>query len=134
MHLIDEKAIREEFIPRLLGRSQEPTALDRVVENAAELWEQVRTALEGDDLEGAAALLCQLAVVFSACSLPHQYERGLALCLWADQEADIAVEYPPEFVFSPEPLFTEVVAKYPALHGQFPDWFTGNGSTGTLRR
>jgi hypothetical protein len=131
-HLIDEKAIHELFVPRLLGQTQEQTALDRVVGNAPKLWEQVATALEGDDPESAAAMLSQLAVMFNACSLPHQYERGLALCLWGEQEADIAVEYPPEFAFSPEPLFAKVVAKYPALHGRFPDWFTGNYSTGVF--
>lgn len=132
LHLIDENAIRDQFVPRLLGRSHSPTALDRMVKKAAELWAQVNTALQDDDPENAAAMLCQLAVMFSACSLPHRYERGLALCLLANQEPDIAFKYPTRFSFSPEPLFAEVVEKYPALHGRFPTWFTGNGSTGVF--
>jgi len=132
LHLVDEKAIREEFVPRLLGESQEETELDRVAEDAAELWETMRKALEEDDPEAAASLLCQLALKFSACSLPHQYERGFALSLWANQEEDIAVEYPGEFAFSPELLFARVVQKYPKLHGHFPMWFTGNWSTGVF--
>jgi hypothetical protein len=132
LHLVDEQAIRQEFVPRLLGSSRKKTALDRVMDNAAELWTTVRKALHGDDPEEAAALVCQLAVEFSACSLPHQYERGFALCLWADQKKDIAVKYPGRFAFSPEPLFAEVVQDHPTLKGHFPTWFTGNYSTGVF--
>jgi hypothetical protein len=131
-HLIDEQAIREEFVPRLLGHSLEKTALDRVREDADELWNTVRESLVGDDPESAASLVCQLAVMFSACSLPHQYERGFALCLWEGQEQDIAVEYPVKFSFSPEPLFDEVVKAHPSLRGHFPTWFNGNYSTGVF--
>src|SRR5262245_9965702 len=118
-HLVDEQAIREEFVPRLLGHSREKTALDRVREDADELWNTVREALDGDDPESAASLVCQLAVMFSACSLPHQYERGFALCLWEDQEEDIAAEYPVKFSFSPESLFEEVAQAHPSLRGNF---------------
>jgi hypothetical protein len=34
--------------------------------------------------------------------------------------------------FSLEPLFAQVVAKYPGLEGRFPEWFTGNYSTGVF--
>lgn len=132
LHLIDEKAIREEFVPRLLQRSHNTTALDRVMSNADELWNTVRRALIEDDPENAASLLCQLAVTFSACSLPHQYERGFALCMWQDQEEAVAVDYPANLAFSPEPLFTAVVDEHPHLRGQFPTWFTGNYSTGVF--
>jgi hypothetical protein len=132
LHLVDERAVREEFVPRLLERSAGPTALDRVMTNADEVWQEVRTALRGGDPEEAASLVCQLAVTFSACSLPHQYERGFALSLWRDQETDVAVDYPDRFAFSPEPLFGDVVAKYPALRGRFPRWFAGNYSTGVF--
>src|SRR5262245_18209052 len=91
-HLMDERAMREEFVPRLLGRSQAETALDRVREDATELWELGRLALEGGvnkegeqlDDESVASLVCQLALVFSACSLPHHYERGWAFSLWPE--------------------------------------------------
>lgn len=130
LHLIDERAIRDEFVPKLLGRSNKKTPLDRVVQNSSELWTTARRSLEVDDPNEAAASVCQLAVMFSACSLPHQYERGFALSLWRDQEKDIAVEYPYEFGFSPEPLFSDIVECYPRLHNHFPTWFIGNYSTG----
>jgi hypothetical protein len=132
LHLVDERAIREEFVPRLLRRSRKQTALDRVLKNAKRLWDDVRKSLDSDDPETAASLLCQLAITFSACSLPHQYERGFALSLWQNQGKDIAVEYPARFAFSPEPLFTQVVELYPQLHDRFPTWFTGNYSTGVF--
>jgi hypothetical protein len=132
LHLVDEQAIREQFVPRLLRRSRKKTALDRVLENAGVLWSSVRRALEEDEPESAASVLCQLAITFSACSLPHQYERGFALCLWERQGKDLAVEYPSELTFSPEPLFTAVVEQYPRLHGHFPTWFIGNYSTGVF--
>jgi hypothetical protein len=131
LHLVDERAIREEFVPRLLGLTTKETALDRVLKDAPKLWEIVRRSLKEKDPQTAASFVCQLAVKFSACSLPHQYERGLALCLWEDQ-GDLAVEYPRRLAFSPEPLFTAVVERYPSLHGQFPNWFTGNYSTGVF--
>ena len=79
LHLVDEKAIRDVFVPKLLGLSKSKTALDRVLKNAAKLWGEVRKGLAGRDPDEAAALVCRLAVTFSACSLPHQYERGFAL-------------------------------------------------------
>ena len=130
LHLVNEQAIRDEFVPRLLGRTQAETALDRVVKDAAKNWDIVRNSLENGDPEEAASLVCQLAVMFSACSLPHQYERGFALCMWQEQGENTSVEYPEEFAFSPESLFAEVVAKYPSLAGRFPTWFAGNYSTG----
>ena len=52
-HLIDEQALRERFVPKLLGRSDEETAFDRVVENADQLWTEVREGLNGEDPERA---------------------------------------------------------------------------------
>lgn len=129
LHLIDETAIRDQFVPRLLKRSRTPTPLDRVMANAGRLWTDVRRALAGDDPD-AASLVCQLAVSFSACSLPHQYERGFALSLWGEQGERVAVDFPADLAFSPEPLFADVVAAYPRLSGRFPTRFTGNFSTG----
>lgn len=135
-HLIDEQAIRDEFVPALLGQSSKQTPLDKVHENAADLWTAARQALEdgidaeGEEIdeEGVASLLCQLACIYSACSLPYHYERGLAFSLWPEKK--FGSEFPSHFVHSPEPLFTEVVRQYPRLKGMFPEWFTGNFSTG----
>jgi len=132
LHLISEKAIREEFVPRLLRRSHTPTMLDRVIPDADELWDTVHESLTESDPDEAASLLCQLAVKFSACSLQHQYQRGFALCLWEDQGDGLAVDFPSEYAFSPEPMFAEVVKEFPHLHGRFPTWFTENYSTGVF--
>jgi hypothetical protein len=135
-HLIDEQAIWNDFVPRLLGQSRKKTPLDRVHDNAADLWATARKALEegvndeGEEIgpESVASLVCQLACIYSACFLPHHYERGLAFSLWPDDLLE--VELPPRFAHSPEPLFAEVVQQYPRLKGKFPRWFTENYSTG----
>src|SRR5262249_45197388 len=135
-HLVDERAIREEFVPCLLGRRQGGTALDRVRENAAERGELPRRGRdagvdeEGEELdeEDAASLVCQLALVYSACSLPHHYERGWAFSRWPEEVT--GAKFPARFAHSPEPLFAEVVRAYPRLRGKFPMWFSGNYSTG----
>src|SRR3954471_11170961 len=108
LHLIDENAIRDSFVPRLLKRSRKETPLDRVHSTAKDLWGQVRKALREDGGDEAASMVCQLAVMFAACSLPHHYERGFALSLGEDQQRNVAARFPAELRFSPESLFTEV--------------------------
>jgi hypothetical protein len=145
LHLIDEAAIRTEFVPKLLGRSHKKTPLDRVREGAAGLWEQARAALRGEPYvygdeddepavlgpEEAAQLVCQLAIMFAACSLPHHYERNLALSYWDEgPRGKRRPVLPGRFASDPEPLFAAAVAQYPALAGKFPRWFTSNYSTG----
>ena len=66
LHLVDEQAIRNEFVPHLLRTSTSETALDRVMENAGDLWNTVRDSLKNDEPDKAASLICQLAVMFSA--------------------------------------------------------------------
>ncbi len=138
-HVIDEDAIRHRFVPKLLRRVDTNTELDKIIENSESLWERVRGALNGQHPEEpeedaspelAASLVCQLAVMFSACSLPHHYERGLAFSLWDRLDLDGASEFPDSLAFDPETLFSEVVDEYPTLRGQFSRWFTGNYSTG----
>jgi hypothetical protein len=138
-HVIDENAIRNSFVPKLLGRTDDQTTLDRVQKESDSLWQEVRDALKGQHPEEsedeaspemAASLVCQLAVMFGACSLPHHYERGLAFSLWDRLGLDAAGLFPVRFAHDPEPLFAVVVDEYPALGGQFSRWFTGNYSTG----
>lgn len=142
-HLIDERAIREEFVPRLLGGHLDgqpgQTALDRVRQDAAELWAMARGALEdrldadGGEMssEDIAALLCRLAIIFSSCSLAHHHERELAFSLWNERaEPETAAASPFPFSHSPEPLFAEVVARHPHLGGKFPRNFNGDSTTG----
>ncbi|MFD6161883.1 hypothetical protein ACFWF7_14940 [Nocardia sp. NPDC060256] len=132
LHLVDEDAIREQFVPRLLGRTTEPTALDRVHPGAADLWRQVRELLLSEDGRAAAEAVSVAAVMFSASMLPYRYERGLALSLAfeAGRVFPDAV-FAPKAAYRPDGLFAEIVAAHPQLSGRFPSgWFSGNYSTG----
>lgn len=130
LHVIDEQAIRSVFVPKLLGKSEAPTALDEKMTQAPKLWKQVREALEGDDAEQAARLVCQLAVTFSACSLPFHYERGFALSLWSTLGDESEREFPEKFCEDPSVLLEDVTAAYPALKGHYPLGIDGNYCTG----
>ncbi|WP_280407527.1 hypothetical protein [Nocardia brasiliensis] len=132
LHLVDEDAIREQFVPRLLGSATGPTALDRVHPDAEDLWRQVRELLHGTDGRAAAAAVSAAAVMFSASMLPYRYERGLALSL-AFETGRVFPDsvFAPKEAYAPDALFAEVVAAHPHLSGQFSSgWFGGNYSTG----
>ncbi|MEV6558484.1 hypothetical protein AB0M22_22420 [Nocardia sp. NPDC051756] len=132
LHLVDEDAIREQFVPRLLGSFAGPTALDRVHPGAEDVWRQVRELLLGADGRAAAEAVSVAAVMFSASMLPYRYERGLALSLAfeAGRVFPDAV-FEPKATYAPDGLFTEVVAAHPQLRGRFSSgWFSGNYSTG----
>ncbi|MFB8282711.1 hypothetical protein [Nocardia colli] len=132
LHLVDEGAIRDEFVPRLLGSSAGPTALDRVHPGAEEVWRQVRELLLGADGRAAAEAVSVAAIMFSASMLPYRYERGLALSLAfeAGRVFPDAV-FEPKATYEPDGLFAEVVAAHPQLRGRFSSgWFSGNYSTG----
>ncbi|MFC9434974.1 hypothetical protein [Nocardia sp. NPDC057030] len=132
LHLVDEGAIREQFVPRLLGSSSGPTALDRVHPGAEEVWRQVRELLLGADGRAAAEAVSVAAIMFSASMLPYRYERGLALSL-AFEPGRVFPDavFEPKAQYAPDLLFTEVVAAHPQLGGRFSSgWFSGNYSTG----
>ncbi|MET8777166.1 hypothetical protein ABZV58_19355 [Nocardia sp. NPDC004654] len=132
LHLVDEDAIREQFVPRLLGSSTEPTALDRVHPKAADVWRQVRELLLGTDGHAAAEAVSVAAVMFSASMLPYRYERGLALSLAfeAGRVFPDAV-FEPKVEYAPDALFADVVAAHPQVRGWFSSgWFGGNYTTG----
>ncbi|WP_280455313.1 hypothetical protein [Nocardia brasiliensis] len=132
LHLVDEDAIREQFVPRLLGSATGPTALDRVHPDAEDLWRQVRELLHGTDGRAAAAAVSVAAVMFSASMLPYRYERGLALSL-AFETGRVFPDsvFAPKEAYAPDALFAEVVAAHPHLSGQFSSgWFGGNYTTG----
>ncbi len=137
-HLVDEEAIRNEFVPKLLGKTTADIALDRVFHQAEELWEMLRCALddrvdhEGDEIspKGAGSLVCQAALIYCSCFLPHHEERGIAFSLWSTDEG--MDPFPDKFAHSPEVLFTEVVEAYPQLAGQFLRFFKWNYETGVF--
>ncbi|WP_232662759.1 hypothetical protein [Pseudonocardia sp. TRM90224] len=130
LHLVDEKAIRETFVPRLLGTSDDETALDRVHPGAAEVWAQTRSLLRTGDPHEAAGAISVAAVMFSASMLPYRYERGLALSL-AMRPGDVFPDDCPHWgAYSPDDLFDELIAARPELRGRFPVAFNGNYSAG----
>lgn len=125
LHLVDPKRIRRVMVEKLLGRTDVPTPFDDNPD-APLVWRQVRTALQGDDPAHAASLVCQLAVMWSSAELPNRCAGDGAFSLW-DLEG---VRAPDAITASPEPIFTELVERYPALSGHFPTQFSGPYSTG----
>ncbi len=82
LHVVDEEALREQFVAKILGERDDPTPLDDQRPDAAELWADAHEALANDPPRELANYLCNLALVFSACSQPYAVERGFALSLW----------------------------------------------------
>ncbi len=136
LHVVDERLIRERFVPKLLGRDQTTSPFDER-NDAAGLWAQVRQALRGKaekDREGrmeeAATLVCRLAVAYCAAELPYHYERGFCLSLWPDQPDGLDAKVPKKLVGNPESLFGQVLEAYPDLKGRFPQEILSNYCTG----
>jgi hypothetical protein len=124
-HLVDESAVRERLVGRLLGRSHERERFDDR-RDAVAIWERARSEILQGPKERAARAACELAVLVSSAALPHHYERGFALSLWPT----IYGPLPSDLVGSPEALFAELVAARPELAGHFPRFFDGNYQTG----
>ena len=138
LHVVDERLVREQFVPRLLSRDQRPSAFDER-KDAEQLWTQVRQALSGEAVDedgrrltptAAAGLVCQLAVAYCAAELPYHYERGFCLSLWPDQPDRLDAKVPGKFIGNPESLFGEVLQAHPALKGKFPQEILSNYCTG----
>lgn len=131
LHVVDEKRIRSEFVPRLLGLHHNKSSFDRRPDAAA-LWKEVGDALSDADKdpEEVASQVCQLAVAYCSAELPYHYERGFCLSLWPDQPDDLDATVPKKFIGDPESLFTEVIAAHPRLRGKFPKEIGENWSTG----
>ena len=130
LHLVDENRIRQEFVPALLREGAAPECVREAREDADALFDQVRGALAGDDPVYAARLVGQLAIVYSACFLPHRYERGVALSLWSHFDGGPPGDLPAQLCTPPDVLFAELFAQYPALAGLMPTQFDGNYCTG----
>ncbi len=134
LHVVDERMIRDRFVPALLGRAGDRPPFDDAPDSA-ELYAKVRAALvatgRGEESpETAANFVCQLAIAHCAAELPHHYERGFCLSLWPNQAEGVAASVPREFLGDPESLFADVVAAYPALRGKFPTEIESNYSPG----
>jgi hypothetical protein len=135
LHVIDEREIRDTFIPKLLGDIDVRTAFDEKVPDADELWSRARRILEESAPEEAAIEICNLAVMFASCSHPYHYERGFSLTFWRTvwEEAGAEVADFPYEEFcggEPERLFIGLVARYPRLKGATPVAIEHNYMTG----
>lgn len=131
LHLIDEDLIRREFEPKLLDIDSLETLFDKKRNDSKKLWQAGREALQSNNPEESAALICQLAVIFSAASLPYHSVRGIALALWPpDSDSRLSKNFPEDYTTSPQVLFPNIVKTYPALNGQFPTTMEGNFCTG----
>ena len=121
LHVVDARMIREKFVPRLLGTSNDRCAFDER-DDAEEIWSQVKGAL-ADPIKAqtAGSYVCQLAIAYCAAEgLPYQYERGFCLSLWHDQADGLDAKIPKKLIGDASPLFDEVTALYPHLKGKYP--------------
>jgi hypothetical protein len=108
LHLVDEDAIRTQFIPRLLGTvteapppsfwqrlwrrmGPEPAttiiapplmALDRYCRDADRRFRRARLSLTKRDPGTAAQYVCELAILYASAEMPFTCSRNLALSLW----------------------------------------------------
>ncbi|MBL8821456.1 MAG: hypothetical protein JNJ77_02635 [Planctomycetia bacterium] len=137
LHVVDEKMIRDQFIPKLLKKQRGKSQFDQENESA-EWWNIVQQQLSELTLANSEGMpqavardVCNLAVMFSAAELPYHYERGFCLSLWPGQpDDDLRAQVPRKFIGNPEDLFSSLVKEYPQLHGQFPQEIMSNGCTG----
>lgn len=131
LHLVDERAILRELVPRLLGKSRKALAFEQKKQGSARLRE-TREALEHADPREAARALSELAIQFASTTLPHVEARGIALSLWENAPKKARGASPVGLGASPEQLFAEVVRRRPDLAGAFPTHFDENWMTGVF--
>ncbi len=131
LHLVDEELLEHVLVPALLGHSDGPDALLRQRADGAELIVDAREALAGSDPALAARRVCELGVLTSACTLPYLYGGELAISRWHEGPGQ-----PPALSgLGADPgkhLFAPLVARFPALEGQFPLWLEGPRGTGAF--
>ena len=130
LHVIDEDVVRGRFVPHLLGDTAKESRFD-LREDSQELWQVCQDSLVGLESgevspRDCATTICQLAIVHASAELPYHYERGFCLSLWEDQEDGFFAKYPKKHHDNPEPLFSQVVERYPQLKDNFPDAIESN--------
>ncbi len=131
LHLVDERSIKEELVPRLLGTSRKALAFEKRKSGAAAL-KAARKALGTAEPREAARALTELAIRFASTTLPHLDARGLAISLWEKSLKAVRAASPRALGASPEALFGEVVRVRPELSGSFPTSFEENEMTGVF--
>lgn len=130
LHLVDERAIRDDHVPRILGTRTKPLAFEKKP-GVKKVLASMRSLLDGDP-EDAARGLTEMAVLFSSATLPHLTVRGMAISLWRHAPKKVRSKSPFGLGASPEPLFAAIVKRHPALHGKFPTAFEENYMTGVF--
>jgi hypothetical protein len=134
-HLVDERQIREVLVPTLIGKQQKPPPALKKDPEGAKLWKEMRKLFASGEADDAAGALCELALIFSACSLPYHYERGFGLSIWEDAwraESVKVTRYPARYRFKPDPLFAEAITARRELEGQFPTALDGSCLAGVF--
>lgn len=137
LHVVDEKAIRERFVPRLLGRSQGHEPFDERPD-AEKMWNIIQGALAGEAGEDGnpprpsevATMVGLMTLAYSSAELPYHYERGFCLSLWPSLPQEPIATVPKKYVGNPESLFPELVQAHHRLKGEFSQEIEGNGCTG----
>ena len=137
LHVLDEDAIRDRFVPRLLNESADDSAFDQR-DDADELWVAVRDSLakleQGDETPHAATnLISQVAIAYVAAELPYHYERGFCLSMWDELEtASMLATFPKKYRANPEKMFAGLIDRYPVLKGKFPTDIESNYCPGVF--
>jgi hypothetical protein len=151
LHLVDEEAIRTQFVPRLLGtdRAAPPTpswwqrwrrdrseplpasAFDRLLPDADRRFRRARLSLTKRDPQVAAQYVCELAILYASAELPFGLSHNVSLSLWHRCQPPGAPDLPHDLTSSPELLFADLVAVHPHLAGHFSyGGFDGDGWPG----
>lgn len=124
LHVVDEAALAGPFTDALLaGRPPDE-------DSDPELWQEAIAGLTQAPPEQAARAICELALRYSARSLPYHSERGFALSRWGGLPEELRAEFPAHLTRSPETVFRRLVQRHRRLRGQFPTAIRGNYETG----
>ena len=146
LHLVDEAAIRTQFIPRLFGIDraappapaapswrrwwrrdrEEPapaagraSAFDRLLRDADRRFLRARLSLTKRDPETAGRYVRELAILYSSADMPFNVSRNVALSLWHLCKPAGAPDIPDGLTSSPDLLFADLVAVHPHLARRF---------------
>ena len=131
LHLVDERAVREEFVPRHLERSAGPTALDRVMKNADEVWGSPGGPPGRRPRRGGLTRLPVGRHVFGLFAPAPVRTRVRPVALGGSGNGRGHRMSRPVRVFAGAPLRGRR-GRVPRPGGRFPRWFAGNYSTGVF--
>lgn len=129
-HLVDEDSIRRSLLPALLGGGPPPDGPFAQREGSEHLWTRAgELILEGSSDEAVAAAT-ELAIRWSAASLPWVSARNLAMSYQPLHMEDELYDVSWGHSESAERLFQPLIDVRPELQGRFPSRLEGNGRAG----